>query len=45
MIMKKMRQAGEDKGGEIEVEARGVEKFRDYLDEFDIFLLGPSSRS
>ena len=44
MVVKKMKASAEEKGLEVHVEAHGVETISDYLNEFDLFLLGPQIR-
>ena len=44
MVVKKMREAAEQKGSDVHVEAHPVEKMHDLLNEYDLFLLGPQVR-
>ena len=44
MVVKKMQQAAEKNDIEAEIDAVGLEKFTDKLEEFDVFLLGPQVR-
>jgi len=44
MVVKKMRAAAALQHIEVEIEAQGVETFQDYVEEFDLFLLGPQIR-
>lgn len=41
MVVKKMRQAAEDKNIPLEVNAVGLDEFDANLDNYDCFLLGP----
>jgi PTS system cellobiose-specific IIB component len=44
MVVKKMRASAEEKKLDVHIEAQGVETFPDYLEEYDLFLLGPQIR-
>ena len=41
LMVKKMTEAAEKKGIEVEIKAIGLEKFQENLDTYDVFLLGP----
>lgn len=41
LMVKKMLEAAEKKGIEVEIKAMGLEKFKENLDKYDVFLLGP----
>lgn len=41
MVVKKMKEAAVEKNIEIEIQAVGLELFSDYLNSYDLFLLGP----
>lgn len=41
LMVKKMLEAAEKKGIEVEIKAVGLEMFKDNLDKYDVFLLGP----
>lgn len=41
LMVKKMTEAAEKKGIEVEIKATGLEKFQENLDTYDVFLLGP----
>ena len=40
LMVKKMTEAAEKKGIEVEIKAIGLEKFQENLDTYDVFLLG-----
>lgn len=44
MVVKKMKGAAVEKNIEIEIQAVGLELFSDYLNSYDLFLLGPQVR-
>ena len=44
MVVKKMRASAEAKDLNVHIEAHGVETIQEYLDEYDLFLLGPQIR-
>lgn len=44
LLVNKMRAASAEKNVEVEIEASPVEKFRDNLQNYDVFLLGPQVR-
>ena len=44
LLVTKMLKAAEEKNIKVKIEACPVEKFREKLNEFDIFLLGPQVR-
>lgn len=44
MVVKKMREAAKDRGIDVLIEAHSVDRFDDYLDEYDVFLIGPQIR-
>ncbi|WP_291258929.1 PTS sugar transporter subunit IIB [Fusobacterium sp.] len=41
LMVKKMLEAAEKKGIEAEIKAVGLEMFKENLDKYDVFLLGP----
>lgn len=41
LMVKKMLEAAEKKGIEVEIKAVGLEMFKENLDKYDVFLLGP----
>lgn len=41
MVVKKMKAAAEEKGLNVHIEAHSVDTITDYLNEYDLFLLGP----
>lgn len=41
LMVRKMREAAEKKGINAKIEAVGLEKFQENLNEYDVFLLGP----
>ena len=41
LMVKKMTEAAEKKGIEVEIKAIGLEKFQENLDTYDVFLLVP----
>lgn len=44
LLVTKMRSAAKEIGVETTIEAVAVDKFRDYVKEYDVFLLGPQVR-
>ena len=44
IVVKKMKQAAEQKNIEVHIDAVGLELFHERLNEYDIFLLGPQVR-
>lgn len=44
MVVKKMRASATAKNIEVHIEAHGVEAIQEYLEEYDLFLLGPQIR-
>lgn len=41
LMVKKMLEAAEKKGEEVEIKALGLDKFKENLNNYDVFLLGP----
>lgn len=41
LVVKKMKQNAIERGLEIQIEAKGIQDFRDLIQEFDCALLGP----
>ena len=44
MVVKKMRESAAQKGIEVQIDAHSVETITDFLNEYDLFLLGPQIR-
>lgn len=44
LLVTKMRNAATEKGIDVEIEATPVDTFRENLEKYDIFLLGPQVR-
>lgn len=44
MVVKKMREAAQNRGINAEINAVGLELFQENLDKYDVFLLGPQVR-
>lgn len=44
LLVTKMKNSAKEKGMEVEIEASPVEKFLDYVNYYDVFLLGPQVR-
>lgn len=44
IVVKKMKEAAEQKNIEVHIDAVGLELFHERLNEYDVFLLGPQVR-